>query len=311
LIEGLLFDFWPISWDMLDGFSTGRIRGWSFAPALVHDIKVLYSRSKSVETRLNAIQQQVIALQQPDAQPRMIQRALEQLPSIYTALGKLRVALASGHFTDLRLAGGELILAVLECLALINQQFYTRGYSGLFAQIERFEIKPENAVSLITTLSTSDDPTLIAKSADMLGLEVHRMLSHYQAASPTPHTACDLFRNAYPEINAQLGKILTACEKQHPFEASSAAMVVQQEIGSLLCELDGTHPDAHFFSEYAKHYFEIDLPDLISLDFNQFETVSKRVKQFDSVLRRWLSNQSVSLNEYDSLEAFAQSLELS
>jgi len=311
LIAGILFDFWPITWETMEGFASGRIRGWAYAPALVHHAKVLYSRADAAAVRLAGLQQHIVDLQQPAARPHMVQRALDRFQCVYTHLGKLRLATASGDFTDVRHAGWQVISAALECLALANQTFFERGGCAMLEQLARLQARPANLEHLITIISTSTEPTDIAAAAEALAVGTRQVLRQCQASRPAQQTVHDQFRNAYPEINAQIGKVLSACRQQHPVAASSAAWITQHDVGLMLAALGnetGSHPEFNCYSEYSGLYREIGLPDLMSEPFSDLRTVAEQAMVFDTRLRSWLCAQSVALNEYRTVEEFAQSL---
>jgi len=60
LIDEILIDFWPIKWRTMEAFATGDVRGWTFAPALVHHSKILYSRSDEQTHHLNGLKQKIL-----------------------------------------------------------------------------------------------------------------------------------------------------------------------------------------------------------------------------------------------------------
>lgn len=308
LIDGLLFDFWSVPWDTVEGFATGRIRGWAYAPAMVYHTRTLYSRSDESTERLAKIKQQIIDLQQPASRPQMVQRAQDQFKNVCTALGKLHITLASDHISDIRHAGWEFIVSVIECLTLLNQTFLNRA---VFEENERLKIRPTDLQQLITIISTASDPAGIVDAAETLAVGLRQILRQCQTAHSTQRSTKDQFHGAYPEINAQIEKMLSACEKQHPVKASCAAWCIQADISRMLAEISncaGIHPDINFLSEYTPLYSEIDLPDLMDGDFSNLQAIAEQASQFDSRLRHWLREQSVELNEYDTVEEFAESL---
>jgi len=311
LDDGILFDFWPITWETMEVFATGHARGWAYAPALVYYAKVLYSRSDASVVRLADLKQQVVDLQQPEARPQMVRRAQDRFQDVYAHIGKLRLAVASDSVTDVRHVGWQLIGSVLECLALMNQVFFDRGGDHIMEQLSRLQVQPEDLAHLITIISTAADSDAIAEAAEALARGTRHLLSQCQPADSAQSAASNQFHNAYPEINDQIRKVVSACQQQHGVAASFEAWCVQHEVSLMMAEAVGTagfHPGVNFISEYLAPYRSIGLPDLIGDSFSDMHTVADHAALFDSRLRRWLCEQSVGLDEYSSVDEFAQSL---
>lgn len=314
LVEGLLFDFWAIRWETLEGFATGRIRGWSFAPAIIHHARTLYARGEAQRARLDALKQKVLDLQAPEARPGMIQRALDAFSPVLAHLGNLRLAVAGGEiagdFADVRHAGWKVILAAWECLALANQAFCDQGWGKLLEQIPRLRTRPDNLEALITTISTSRDPALIAGAAEDLALGTRRALRDLQQTLAADRTAPDVFGGAYPEIHDGIGKVLAACAGQRPVAASATAWFAQFDLSLMLNSLrSGANGwDFNLYSEIAPVYRELGFPDLMRASAGELPTLAAQAGLLDARLRTWLRAQNIDLGEFETLGAFERSL---
>ncbi len=321
LIEGLLFDFWAIRWETLEGFATGRIRGWSFAPAIVHHAKPLYVRSEAQRARLDALKQKVLNLQSPEARPAMIQRALDAFSQVLVHLGNLRLAmaeggdlaagdLAAGDFADVRHAGWKTVLSAWECLCLANQTFCDQGWGKLLEQIPRLRARPDNLEALIVTISTSGEPALIAGAAEELALGTRQVLRDLQKTLAAERTARDVFGGAYPEIHDGIGKVLAACAGQRPVAASATAWFAQFDLSLMLNSLQsGANGwDFNLYSEIAPLYRERGFPDLMQASTGELPALAEQARLLDARLRAWLRAQSIDLGEYATLAEFARAL---
>ncbi|MHB8927227.1 MAG: hypothetical protein ACYC9Q_06100 [Bacillota bacterium] len=311
LIGGLLFDFWPIRWDTLDGFATGRIRGWSMAPALVYHAKVVYKRSEEAESRLQALQQKIADLQRPEAKTQMVRRALDAFPAVLGHLGNLRLAAAGGQLADVRHAGFQVLLSAWECLALANRAFFDRGFRSIVEQTSRLQAKPEGFEGLVETIGTSSDPREIVAAAEGLALGTREVLRRFQESLPAERSVSEQFDGAYPEIRDGLRKVISACEQGRRFDAGIAAWRQQAELGEMLAGLQrqiGSHPAFNLYREFSAAYEELGLPNLIGLASGDLVKLAEETELLDQRVQRWLREQSVSLQVYENIEEFARSL---
>ncbi|MEZ4645402.1 MAG: hypothetical protein R3E31_22160 [Chloroflexota bacterium] len=310
LVEGLLFDFWAIGWGTLEGFATGQVRGWSFAPAIVHYANVLYARSDEQSTRFAGLKEKVLDLQKPEAKPHMIERALDKFKLVLVHWGNLRLALAADDVADVRNAGWELILAVWECLALANQTFFERGWGNLLDEIPRLSSRPAELEPLIVTISTAEDAALIADAAEKLVLATRQILRDLQLSMPSQQTAKDVFTSSYPEIKDGIRKVLTACERQRPISASVAAWAIQHELAFMLNSMQSGNSDPRFnlYSEFAPLYRQLSFPDLMGVAASDLTELSAQAGLLDERIRQWLGEQSVDLCEFDTFAAFKRSV---
>ncbi len=311
LLEGRLFDFWAIRWETLEGFATGRLRGWAFAPALVDQAQVLYARSAAQTERLLRLQARIHALQSPAARPQMIRRALGTFASVQACLARLRHAAAEENLTGAQYAAWQVIAAVWESLALANQVVFERGLAKSLREAERFDHRPVQLASLIATLATASAPAELLAAGEQLVTETRRVLRDLQDELAAPVPVREQFREAYPEIKDAVRKVLTACERGDPVVAGAEAWQLQAEVVHMLARtaMGWGHGDFNRYGELAAAYRNLDLPDLIeAAAAEDLDELHARTRRFDAVLRRFLTEHGVELGEFASLAALKQAL---
>jgi len=303
LLDDVLFDFWPIKWDTMEGFATGRIRGWAFAPALVHQAKILHARSSEQAMRFAKLQQRVVELQQPEARPQMVRRSLETYGRVQAHVANLRLAVVEGDLGSIQYAGWKVVAGVWECLALANQVFFERGLARSLSAADTFQEKPDGLEQLVLTITTSPDPGQILRASVELARSTRQVLRRIQGAIPSEATYREQFRQCYPEIRDDLGKLLNACERGDPVAASAEAWLLQSEVALMLSQTtEGMpHGDFNLYGEFGSLYRELGLPDLMRFARQDLEALAEQTTLFDKKLRRFLEDQSVDLCEINTL----------
>jgi len=311
LLDGLLFDFWAIDWNTMEGFASGRIRGWAFAPALVHHAKILYARSDDEAARLEGLKKQILDLQKPKARPQMIRRALGNFNSIVAHVANLRLAVDDGNLTDIRYAGWKVVQSTWECLALANQVFFDRGLAKGLSESAKFRDKPAGLDHLIQTITTSPDPSQIIRASELLATNMRQVLRRVQKSIPSNTTVSKQFQQVYPEMRDKVGKLLAACERGDSVAAHAEALLLQHDVTLTLNQTtEGVgHSDFNLYSELAAMFREFQFPDLIKFASSSLEELGEQAKLFDERFRCFLSEQSVDLCELKTLDELGQSLQ--
>ncbi len=295
LLGGRLFDFWAIRWETLEGFATGRLRGFSFAPAVVHHAKLLHVRNEEVSTRFARLKDLVAEQLTPAARPRMVKRAHREFPKVLASLGGLSLAAGEGDLPGSRRSGWELVRAAIECLALANQTFFHRGMGAALDELDRLADRPDDLTDLVGTISTSGDPARVEAAGERLAAGTRAVLLRLCASLPAECSVEEEFCGLYPEIRDMVTRLLAACELGNPARAGAAAWQLQTELDEVLTAVKGQDRRS------------LDLPDLLAVDPEDPVELARSAREVDDRLRSFLIGRSVDLAEFGSLTELRQS----
>jgi len=309
LLDGLLFDFWGLRWETLEGFATGAIRGWAFAPALVRQATPLYVRSSEQAERLATLQQRSRELESQGSQPAMQERAQEAFVRVVERLGTLHLAAVDGRPTDVRYAGWQLIGSVWECLTLSNQITFARGFHRALSQAEKLSYRPDNLTELVETITASLETGEVLRAADELAAATRSVLDGRERTQPA-RPIVEQFDQVYPEMKDIVRKLLSACEEGDRVAASLEAYSLQNDVASILASTQEGPARRSFtpYSCFAAPYREAGLPDLTALSSGPLDELAAAARRFDGQLRRWLTEHGVGLCEYATLDELREAL---
>jgi hypothetical protein len=217
-------------------------------------------------------------------------------------MANLRLAVAEGDPSSVQYAGWKLVEDVWECLALANQVFFERGPARSLSAADRFRERPKGLKQLVAIITTSPDSRRVLRASEQLAQNTRQVLRRIQSTIPSDTTHRKQFRQCYPEIRDDLGKLLSACERRDRVAASAQAWLLQSEVTLMLSQAtEGlAHGDFNLYCEFGLPYRELGLPDLVQFARQDLEALAEQSRLFDSKLRNFLEDQSVDLCEFDT-----------
>jgi len=300
ILDDLPYDFWGPSWWLLEEIANVRSgRPWAVSASMIADTKILYYRSQVDLDRFNALKERIQALVQPEQRGYMVERALDEFRTTLFQLGQMRLAITKDDIPGLHWAGWKFLGSAVNCLALVNQTYFSKGWGGNTAQILQMAHKPDELESMLNGILQPGEPLETLSHAQRLADEVRAILLIAQRSLAKRTTPQDEFKDFYYYIHEYKNKVLKACQSADALSASSAAFHMQELICVLMSKVEAGFygQDFNILSEYASGYLKAGFPDLLEPSSKgDFQTLAKRVEQLDIKIKEWFAQHTIDLN---------------
>ncbi|MCE5219539.1 nucleotidyltransferase domain-containing protein [bacterium] len=299
VLDGLPYDFWPLSWASAEAIANGLPdRPWAFAASLIAGAKVLYHRSQVDLDRFVALQDRIDELTRPESYAYMVAGALRQFPGMLAELGRLRLAHRSGDERGRYAAGWRLVGGALDCLARLNQTYFTGGLGKCLPQVLAMEHRPEGLETMLRGITNPVSGGKVLEHAECLAAAVRSALLVAQALTASPVAPREVFADFYFYVVEWVGKIRRACECGDVWAAGAAAWGLEGELASMLSRARQGLGDGDFnlLGDYRLSYAEAQLPDLVGpAATGDLELLARRAGELQATFGKWLESQSVPL----------------
>ncbi|AKI97675.1 nucleotidyltransferase domain-containing protein [Kosmotoga pacifica] len=306
----LPYDFWPLSWEFAERIANAR-HNWAIAASLIADAKVLYYRSQKDLDRFNALKARITELMGPNGRKTMIQQALEEFKNTLFQLGQMRLAVDGNDAISMHWAGLKFVNSVANCLALVNQTYFTKAWENNLIQISKMSQKPDGFEDMIKEIITQKDTKRALEVADRLAKEVRKILLSAQFSISEPSDPKDVFKDFYFFIFEYVNKVLSACKRNDVIAAKFSAFQLQEEICQLMNKIENGFYGTNFnmLNEYSEAYEKAGFPDLLKpASKGDLVELARQAQQLDKKAREWLENHSIELNILRNEEELRQFL---
>lgn len=304
VLDGLPYDFWPISWAFAENIANATSsRPWAVSASLIADARVLYHRSAEDMERFRGLQARVLELTQLQSRGVMVQKGLEEFRNTLFLLGQLQLAVVADDWTGALWAGQRFLASAVNCLALINQTYFAKGWGANFGQALALAQRPDDLAEAIAAIVQPASFDTLLAAAIGLTQEVRSLLLAAQAAMAAPGDAREVFQDFYPGIFEYVSKVLSACARGDAMAAAYAAGQIQEEVCAMLNQAQAgwAVTAANLLGDYVAPYRQAGFPDLLEpAARGDLVELARRAQQLDQVARTWLQSQAIDLNILDS-----------
>ncbi len=294
IVDGIGFDFWPISWARAE-----RIASFDEPiVSVIADCRVLYSRSPADLARFEGLREKIRSASRPESRDKMLNKAQNLLRDCYLHLHGLGKASAQGDLPKARRSAARLASSAVWCLALANQTYLKKGMGQNAPEVAALRLKPRDLAQLLQAISSSESCAGIVEACESLIERISDLLEREEsAASPTAAFA-DALEGFHEEALGTYNKIWTACERGDRETAFYASLRLQEELESVLEDCEGRGA-----------YEKLGLPSLAeAYDPNDLSSTSRAVSRLEERFRGVLKARGVRLKEFGSVDALRKYL---
>lgn len=306
VLDGLPYDFWPMPWRFAEDIANARgSRPWAVAASLIADARILYHRSAADLQRFTGLQNHIAYLLTPAARKFMVERALDEFKEPLFQLAQMRFATKAGDWPGLRWASRRFANGAVNCLALVNQTFFSKGWGTNLAEILALPQRPAALAQLLDQVLYAPQAAQVLSAADQLAHEVRAILRTALHAIAEETDAQAVLKDYYPGVFEYKNKVLAACARGDAAAADFAAFQLQQELSMLMNQAVRGYWAREFslLGEYDDAYAEAGFPDLtVPAAARDLPELARRAALLDARVRAWFQARGIALNELEDVD---------
>lgn len=281
IMDGVGFDFWPISWERLE-----RIASWKERiVSIVTEGKVLYHASDEDLMQFNQLRKNALSVENLSSLKDQAYIRFKEAYHVHFDLCHAET------IADVRKYGIKLLYLLTEVIAMYNQTPIKRGRGKLKSEMMAMKDIPFGFIDHYDDVFISKDMKYIKKSFDemMLRSEDFFRKQHHQKITSFKEQA----QGFYEEIINNYNKIERACQRNDYVTALYAAAEIEFEYDWLFKDTDVKH----------------ELPRLLSgYHHEALQPFSLHVKNHQEAFLKLLKEQGVTIKTFKSIEALDEEL---
>ncbi len=304
LVDDMMVDLYPIHWSKLERMAEFD----DISSTVLVDNEIIYQRCQEVVERFRGLPARLIALQQPDARPAMLNKAQAIFKGAGYQYYLLRQRAVDGHQLACMHHARNILQTVLHCLAVANQACIdTRKRDQVLA----LPVLPKGFAATIDRIVNATDPEEVLAACELLlGSTRALLLAEQQTVQGNETTFPAVFDSAYPELKGDLQHLMLACERQEFFSSTLMSLYHELMIHMAQATTGVEYSDFNSLAEYEQDLTAMGFPDLLPFVVDRdFTGLHRQCQAFDRRLQSYLREHAVPLNSFPSIDALQAHLE--
>lgn len=224
VIDGIGFDFWPISWERLTRMANHDER----ITSIITEGKIIYHGSEADLERFNALKAK--ALDVSDAK-KFIDKSKKVFDQVYKHYFHLEQSVT---LTEARKSGLNVIYPLTNALALLNRDTVKRGRGKLKGELLQMPLVSEEFEGLYDIIFETNSVEEIKKTIHQLIRNTEDLIESELVKHRSINAFKDQLHGFYEEIINYYNKIRRGCEIQDYVTAFYAAHEIVSEIEDVM-----------------------------------------------------------------------------
>ncbi len=303
LVDGVMIDFYPIHWSRLEQMANFD----DISGTVLLENQIVYQRDEDVASRFQALPVRLRSLMQTEARPAMLRKAIGIFQNTGYPYYLLRQQAANSHLLSCLHHARQILRIVVHSLVVCNQMCID---SRKLAQVLALPKLPAGFGGMVDRVTKAVTPNeTLSACEDLLNTTRALLLDEQRQVLCHEMTFPDVFDSGYPELKGTLQHLMLACERRDLYNFNLMELYHELMFHMTLALTGVEYSAFNSLAEYEQDLVALGFPDLLPyVVAGDLDGLHEQCKAFDQHMQKFLTERSVPLNVFGSVDALERYL---